>query len=83
MSHPPAERVVVTGEQGTLGEVVWLALTLGFTAFGGPAAHIATLRGEMPQRQRSEGPSDCPQLELGSVPATGFGTGTCTRGRAA
>jgi len=52
MSHPPAEPVVATGEQGTLGEVVRLALKLGFTAFGGPAAHIAMLRDEAVTRRK-------------------------------
>jgi chromate transporter len=33
--------------QGSVGEVARLALKLGFTAFGGPAAHIAMLRDEV------------------------------------
>jgi chromate transport protein ChrA len=31
---------------GSISEVARLALKLGFTAFGGPAAHIAMLRDE-------------------------------------
>lgn len=37
--------------EGTAGEVGRLMLRLGFTAFGGPAAHIAMLRGEVVQRR--------------------------------
>src|SRR5919107_33781 len=36
----------------TLGELAWLALKLGCTAFGGPAAHIAMLREETVVRRR-------------------------------
>ncbi|MDP9363703.1 MAG: chromate efflux transporter [Chloroflexota bacterium] len=39
-------------ERGTLGEVARLALRLGLTAFGGPAAHIAMLREEAVVRRR-------------------------------
>ncbi len=35
-----------------LGEVALLALKLGFTAFGGPAAHIAMLRDEVVTRRK-------------------------------
>ncbi len=35
-----------------LGEVARLALKLGFTAFGGPAAHIAMLREEAVHRRK-------------------------------
>ena len=52
MSYPPAEPFRARGDQGTLGEVVRLALKLGFTAFGGPAAHIATLRDEAVTRRK-------------------------------
>jgi chromate transporter len=38
--------------QGTVAEVALLALRLGFTAFGGPAAHIAMLRDEVVTRRR-------------------------------
>jgi chromate transporter len=39
-------------EPGTLGAVARLALRLGFTAFGGPAAHIAMLRDEVVTRRQ-------------------------------
>jgi chromate transporter len=38
--------------RGTVGEVARLALQLGFTAFGGPAAHIAMLRDEAVARRK-------------------------------
>ncbi len=38
--------------QGTVSEVALLALRLGFTAFGGPAAHIAMLRDEVVNRRK-------------------------------
>jgi chromate transporter len=38
--------------RGSLGEVARLFLRLGFTAFGGPAAHIAMLRHEVVTRRR-------------------------------
>lgn len=38
--------------QGTVSEVALLALRLGFTAFGGPAAHIAMLRDEVVTRRK-------------------------------
>jgi len=42
------------GERGraALREVAWVAVKLGFTAFGGPAAHIAMLRDEVVVRRR-------------------------------
>ncbi len=52
MSDAATEPIVATGKQGTLGEVVRLALKLGFTAFGGPAAHIAMLRDEAVTRRQ-------------------------------
>jgi chromate transporter len=39
-------------KQGTTGEVGRLALKLGFTAFGGPAAHIAMLHDEIVTRRK-------------------------------
>jgi len=47
----PEERVIVE-ERGTVGEVFRLALRLGFTAFGGPAAHIAMLHDEVVTRRK-------------------------------
>jgi chromate transporter len=38
--------------RGTVAEVALLALRLGFTAFGGPAAHIAMLRDEVVTRRK-------------------------------
>lgn len=38
--------------QSPLAEVAWVALRLGFTAFGGPAVHIAMLREEVVVRRR-------------------------------
>jgi chromate transporter len=37
---------------GAVGEVARLALRLGFTAFGGPAAHVAMLHDEVVRRRR-------------------------------
>lgn len=39
-------------QQGALAEVALLALRLGCTAFGGPAAHIAMLRAEVVTRRK-------------------------------
>lgn len=47
--HAPGES---TAQQGRLLEVALLALRLGFTAFGGPAAHIAMLRDEVVTRRK-------------------------------
>ncbi|MGZ3673938.1 MAG: chromate efflux transporter [Ktedonobacterales bacterium] len=53
-NSPPAERD--TQPPGTrrdrLMEVIALFLRLGFTAFGGPAAHIAMMRQEIVQRRK-------------------------------
>ncbi|MBK9712122.1 MAG: chromate efflux transporter [Kouleothrix sp.] len=50
MQEPGPE--VAPPPQGTLAEVALLALRLGFTAFGGPAAHIAMLRDEVVTRRK-------------------------------
>jgi chromate transporter len=42
----------MTARQHALGEVVRLFLRLGFTAFGGPAAHIAMMHDEVVTRRR-------------------------------
>ena len=42
----------VVMERGTAGEVARLFTRLGFTAFGGPAAHIAMMREEVVDRRR-------------------------------
>lgn len=38
--------------EGTLREVIMYFLRLGFTAFGGPAAHVAMMREEVVQRRK-------------------------------
>ncbi|MFW6184407.1 MAG: chromate efflux transporter, partial [Chloroflexota bacterium] len=43
---------VGSDERGSVGEVARLALRLGFTAFGGPAAHIAMLHDEVVVRRK-------------------------------
>src|SRR5215208_968880 len=52
MSDMVLEQPVAPGGRGTVGEVARLALKLGFTAFGGPAAHIAMLRDEVVTRRK-------------------------------
>jgi len=39
-------------ERGPVAEVAWAFLKLGFTAFGGPAAHIAMMRDEFVMRRK-------------------------------
>ena len=48
------DAAVATTEQppGALREVAALMFRLGWTAFGGPAAHIAMLRGEVVKRRK-------------------------------
>ena len=53
-----ADNAITTGEptagvpRGSTWEVATLFLKLGFTAFGGPAAHIAMIRDEVVHRRR-------------------------------
>src|SRR5690348_15636610 len=51
MHTPPAVRTEESPRQH-LAEVALLFLKLGFTAFGGPAAHIAMMRQEVVQRRK-------------------------------
>lgn len=51
MQKPGAEAEGALAPRGTVAEVALLALRLGFTAFGGPAAHIAMLRDEVVTRR--------------------------------
>jgi chromate transporter len=48
----PARQAAAEQPPGTVAEVALLALRLGFTAFGGPAAHIAMLRDEVVTRRK-------------------------------
>jgi chromate transporter len=56
--QPVADNAITTGEttpgvpRGSTWEVATLFLKLGFTAFGGPAAHIAMMRDEVVHRRR-------------------------------
>src|SRR5215813_3795694 len=52
MNEMASEQLAAAGGRGTVGEVALLALKLGFTAFGGPAAHIAMLRDEVVTRRK-------------------------------
>jgi len=51
-SHGTLSRDAPVREPGHLGEVAGLFLRLGFTAFGGPAAHIALMEDEVVVRRR-------------------------------
>src|SRR5690349_6806367 len=48
---PPAVSSPTASARGRLLEVIGVMLRLGFTAFGGPAAHLAMMREEMVQRR--------------------------------
>jgi len=48
----PTDGVPTAVERARLGEVAALFLRLGFTAFGGPAAHIAMMRQEFVARRK-------------------------------
>src|SRR5215207_1303857 len=52
MSETVSEQPAAAAGRGTVSEVARLALKLGFTAFGGPAAHIAMLRDEVVMRRK-------------------------------
>ncbi len=57
MSEPAAtraspEEITTTATRGRLREVALLFTRLGFTAFGGPAAHVAIIEDEVVQRRR-------------------------------
>ncbi|MFL5801625.1 MAG: chromate efflux transporter [Roseiflexaceae bacterium] len=52
MDETASEQTSGPAGRGALGEVAGLALRLGCTAFGGPAAHIAMLRDEVVERRR-------------------------------
>jgi len=48
----PTTEEEIQDERGPLYEVAGLAIKLGFTAFGGPAAHIAMLHDEVVKRRK-------------------------------
>ncbi|MFL5348415.1 MAG: chromate efflux transporter [Hyalangium sp.] len=52
MSTPREESPAQPGAQHPLAEVALLFLRLGFTAFGGPAAHIAMMEDEVVRRRQ-------------------------------
>ena len=52
MSELEQKETITDQERGSVSEVTRLALKLGFTAFGGPAAHIAMLHDEVVTRRK-------------------------------
>ena len=52
MAGPAEQPADPAGGPGRLGEVARLFLKLGVIGFGGPAAHIALMRGEVVERRR-------------------------------
>jgi hypothetical protein len=53
MSETLSEQSATAVGRRTVGEAARLALKLGFTAFGGPTAHIAMLREEVVTHRKS------------------------------
>src|SRR6476469_5695530 len=51
-AHTDTNKGLPTGERERLGELAMLFSRLGFTAFGGPVAHIAMMRQEFVQRRK-------------------------------
>src|SRR5215211_3399339 len=52
MTQPSSEPISSVESMSNLREVAALALRLGFTAFGGPAAHVGMLHNEVVVRRR-------------------------------
>ncbi len=50
--EPGATGLGADGERTNLGEVAFVFLKLGVTAFGGPAAHVAMMENELVRRRR-------------------------------
>src|SRR5215472_17634480 len=51
-SAQPVQEVATPGGRGSLRELAFFFLRLGFTAFGGPAAHIAMMEDELVRRRK-------------------------------
>jgi chromate transporter len=50
--QPAGGGLAPSSRRRALGELAWLFLKLGTTAFGGPAAHVAMMEGEVVRRRR-------------------------------
>ena len=59
---------VATEQPGALREVAALMFRLGWTAFGGPAAHIAMLRGEVVKRRQVDDGAALPRHDRRGEP---------------